>query len=75
VAPFVQAVEGMLKPIMQAVQERLSATVPASKIPEDKLIDLRSALGGSLFAAEGSGELLSQLLGLEGAETDCLFSW
>ena len=68
-----QALETMLKPIAQAVQERLSATVPASKMPKEKLVELRSALGGALYPAEGSGELLSNLLGPELLESDARF--
>ena len=75
VKPFMQALQKMLKPIAQAVQERLSATVPASKMRKEKLVELRSALGGALYPVEGSGELLSNLLGPELLESDARFDW
>ena len=75
VEPFVQRVEGMLRPVVQLVQERLSATVQASKMPAAKLEEVRKAFGGSLYAVEGSGELLSTLLGPELDVTDPQFDW
>jgi hypothetical protein len=75
VEPFVQRVEDMLRPVVQLVQERLSATVQASKMPAAKLEEVRKAFGGSLYAMEGSGELLSKLLGPEPEAMDPQFDW
>ena len=75
VAEAVGTVKRDVGTIAQAVQERLSATVPASKMPKEKLVELRSALGGALYPAEGSGELLSNLLGPELHESDAQFTW
>ncbi|KAG5185767.1 hypothetical protein JKP88DRAFT_236522 [Tribonema minus] len=75
VEPFVRAVTELLRPIAQAVNEHLSATVPASKMPADKLSVLRAALNGQLTPVYGTSDLLVQLLGPQPSETDEFFAW
>ncbi|KAG5191688.1 hypothetical protein JKP88DRAFT_230775 [Tribonema minus] len=75
VEPFVRAVTELLRPIAQAVNEHLSATVPASKMPADKLSVLRAALNGQLTPVYGTSDLLVQLLGPQPSETDEFFGW
>jgi hypothetical protein len=69
-----ELLEKHLKPIKDAVQEHMSATVPASKMPDDKLQGLREAVHAVLLPVEGTDDL-ETLLGKAPAETDKLFDW
>jgi len=63
-----------LQPIKQAVQEHLSATVPASKMPEDKLRDLREAVHAAVVPVLDADDL-EELLGPTPAQADAVFDW
>jgi TRAP-type C4-dicarboxylate transport system substrate-binding protein len=63
-----------LQPIKHAVQEHLSATVPASRMPEDKLRDLREAVHAAVVPVLDADDL-EELLGPTPAQTDAVFDW
>jgi hypothetical protein len=63
-----------LQPIKHAVQEHLSATVPASRMPEDKLRDLREAVHAAVVPVLDADDL-EELLGPTPAQTDAGFDW